>query len=166
MTRRFLLAALGAPLLGQSGGVTVILVRHGDRDHGTDPDEELNALGQSRAEELARVLGDSGVTHIFATELKRTQQTAAPLAAKLKMKVTVIPAAETAAQEKALRELPAGSVALVVSHGDKMPELLKAFGHSIKAFFKLEYDRLYFLSLVGGKSVGLTQIRFGAQRPL
>ncbi len=166
MHRRTALALLASPLFAQNGAVTVVFVRHGDRDHGPDPDESLNAQGQARAEELARVLGDAAVTHIFATEMKRTQQTAAPLAAKLKLKTTIVPAAEPTKLIQSLRELPPASIALVASHGDKLPDLLKELGHTIKPFFKLEYDRLYFMTMLNGRSVALTQIRFGAHRPL
>jgi phosphohistidine phosphatase SixA len=166
MRRRSALLLFASPLFAQNSAVTVIFVRHGDRDHGSDPDEALNAQGLARAEELARVLGDSGVTHIFATGMKRTQQTAAPLAAKLKLKTTIIPAAEPAKLIQSLRELPPASVAFVASHGDKLPDLLKEFGHAIKPFFKLEYDRLYFMTMLNSQSVALTQIRFGAHRPL
>ncbi len=166
MTRRFALAALAAPLLAQSGGVTLILVRHGDRDQGSDPDEPLNALGQGRAEELARVLGDSGVTQVFVTQLKRTGQTAAPLVAKTKAKLRVLPAEDLLALDRELRALPAGSVALVVSHGGRLEPLLEGFGHKVKAIAREEYDRMYWMTLVDGKSVGLTQIRYGAHRAL
>lgn len=149
---------------GQSGGVTVVLVRHGDRDHGPDPDEALNALGQARAEELARVLGDSGVTRAFVTKLKRTGQTAAPLVAKSKASVTALAAEDTAGLEKELRGLPAGTVALVVSHGGKLEEVLGRFGHKVEAVLREEYDRMYFMTLVNGKSVGLTLTRYGAHR--
>ncbi len=166
MTRRFALAALAAPLLAQSGGVTLILVRHGDRDQGSDPDEPLNALGQGRAEELARVLGDSGVTQVFVTQLKRTGQTAAPLVAKTNAKLRVLPAEDLPALDRELRALPAGSVALVVSHGGRLEPLLEGFGHKVKAIAREEYDRMYWMTLVDGKSVGLTQIRYGAHRAL
>lgn len=166
MTRRFALAALAAPLFAQSGGVTLILVRHGDRDHGSDPDEPLNALGQARAEELARVLGDSGVTQVYVTQLKRTGQTAAPLVAKTKAKLRVLPAEDLAALDRELRALPAGSVALVVSHGGRLEPLLEGFGHKVKAIAREEYDRMYWMTLVEGKSAGLTQIRYGAHRPI
>lgn len=166
MTRRFLLAGLAAPLLAQGGGVTLIMVRHGDRDQGGDPDESLNALGQARAEELARVLGDSGVTHVFVTQLKRTGQTAAPLVAKTKAKLRVLPAEDLPALDKELRALPAGSVALVVSHGGRLEPLLAGFGYKVKAIGRDEYDRMYWMTMVDGKSVGLTQIRFGVHRPI
>jgi broad specificity phosphatase PhoE len=166
MTRRSLFGVLTLPAFGQTGGVTVILVRHGDRDHGTDPDEALNALGQARAEELARVLGDSGVTQVFVTELKRTSQTAAPLVSKSKAKVKQLAAEDVPALDRAIRALPEGSVALVVSHGGRLEPLLDGFGHKVKAIAREEYDRMYFMTLVGGKSVALTLTRFGAHRAL
>ena len=46
----------------------------------TTKDPDLSDAGRARAESLANVLKDAGITAIYATELKRTQQTAAPLA--------------------------------------------------------------------------------------
>src|SRR5688500_2862630 len=73
---------------------TVIFVRHGDIDIPPSvPDEliELNAAGQVRAEELARVAGAAGVTAVFTSTLKRTKQTAAPLAAALNLQSKPVP---------------------------------------------------------------------------
>lgn len=163
MTRRILLGALAAPLLGQAAAKTVFIVRHADRDHGPDPDEALNAAGQARAAELARVLGESGVSQAFVTELRRTAQTAQPLVGQGSVAVKKLPAADTAALAAALRALPDGSKALVVSHGGRVEALLESFGHKVKAIERDEYDRLYVLTLSGDKSVGLVQLRYGAR---
>src|SRR5262249_46662073 len=63
----------------------VFVVRHAERaDAGmqaqTDP--PLSAAGEARAQKLAAMLADAGVKDIFATEFKRTQDTAKPLAMK------------------------------------------------------------------------------------
>ena len=86
MLKRFvLLAALVAcyatPALAQA---TVFVVRHAERaDDGAaklEDDPDLSAAGRARAEALAAALEDAGITAIFATQYKRTHQTAAPLA--------------------------------------------------------------------------------------
>src|SRR5262245_18994088 len=61
----------------------VFVVRHAERaDAGmqaqTDP--PLSAAGEARAQKLAAMLADAGVENIFATQFKRTQDTAKPLA--------------------------------------------------------------------------------------
>jgi broad specificity phosphatase PhoE len=63
----------------------VFVVRHAERaDAGMQAqnDPPLSAAGEARAQKLAAMLADSGVKDIFATEFKRTQDTAKPLAMK------------------------------------------------------------------------------------
>jgi hypothetical protein len=67
---------------------TIILVRHAERDPGTDP--PLNSEGQTRAQTLAQTLGQNGVTAIYATNFLRNRQTAEPLAKKLGLTVSTI----------------------------------------------------------------------------
>jgi broad specificity phosphatase PhoE len=104
----------------------VVIVRHGEKavDGGTDPD--LSSAGRARADALARILKDSGITAIFTTEFKRTQETAAPTATSAHVTPTVIAAKDTAALVAKLHELNGN--ALVVGHGDTIPNLIKALG--------------------------------------
>jgi hypothetical protein len=67
---------------------TIVMVRHAERDPGYDP--PLNAEGSTRAQVLAQVLGQNGVTAIYASDFLRNRQTAAPLAEKLGLTVALI----------------------------------------------------------------------------
>lgn len=58
---------------------TIFITRHADRE-GTEPDPPLMAKGRCQAEALAELLADAKITHIFTTNLRRTEQTAAPTA--------------------------------------------------------------------------------------
>src|SRR5687768_16430667 len=70
----------------------VILVRHAERlDQSRDT--PLSAAGTERAQSLSRLLKDAGITAIYTTELQRTVKTAEPLAELLKIKPTVVSAA-------------------------------------------------------------------------
>src|SRR5437762_11075260 len=104
----------------------VAIVRHAEKaaNGGSDPD--LSSAGRARADELARILKDSGITAIFTSEFKRTQETAAPSATSIRATATVIPAKDTAALAAKLHQLNGN--ALVVGHGDTMPNIIKALG--------------------------------------
>jgi broad specificity phosphatase PhoE len=104
----------------------VIIVRHAEKatNGGNDPD--LSSAGQARANELARILKDSGITAIFTTEFKRTQETAAPAATATHVTPTVVAAKDTAALVAKLHQLNGN--ALVVGHGDTIPNILNALG--------------------------------------
>jgi len=106
----------------------VVIVRHGEKatNGGNDPD--LSSAGHARSDALARILKDAGITAIFSTEFKRTQETAAPTAASIHVTPTVIPAKDTAALVAKLHQLTGN--ALVVGHGDTIPNIIKALGIS------------------------------------
>jgi len=104
----------------------VVIVRHGEKatDGGADPD--LSSAGRARADALARILKDSGITAIFTSEFKRTQETAVPTATFVHVTPTVVAAKDTAALVAKLHQLNGN--ALVVGHGDTIPNLIKALG--------------------------------------
>jgi broad specificity phosphatase PhoE len=104
----------------------VVIVRHAEKaaDGGTDPD--LSSAGRARADALARILKDSGITGIFTTEFKRTQETAAPTAASVHVTPTVVAAKDTAGLVARLHQLNGN--ALVVGHDNTIPDIIKALG--------------------------------------
>jgi len=105
---------------------TIFVVRHAEKASTGGNDPDLSPQGQKRAEALASILKDSQVTSVFVTELKRTQETAAPTAKAAHVTPTVIPANDIGALVEKLRALNGN--ALVVGHGNTIPELLKALG--------------------------------------
>ena len=104
----------------------VLIVRHAEKaaNGGNDPD--LSAAGRARAEALARILKNSGITAIFTSEFKRTQETAAPTATSTHVTPTMVAAKDTAGLVGKLHQLNGN--ALVVGHGDTIPNIVKALG--------------------------------------
>ncbi len=146
--KRFILPLLFSGLLVSAATAqsTIFLVRHAEKagTGGTDPD--LSEAGRARAESLATALKDAGISAIFATELKRTQQTAAPLSKLLHLDPTIIPAKDTAALMARLRSSPAN--ALVVGHGNTIPDLIKGFGITSPINIgENDYDNLFLVVL-------------------
>lgn len=74
---------------------TFYLVRHGAHDWlgkelvGRRAGVFLNAAGREQAEEIARQLAASSITAIYASPLERALETAAPLAAQIRLPVQV-----------------------------------------------------------------------------
>jgi len=66
---------------------TLIVARHAERDPGDDP--PLNTEGQARAQKLASVLEQAGVTAIYTTQYLRNRQTAQPLSERVGVPVTL-----------------------------------------------------------------------------
>jgi probable phosphoglycerate mutase len=75
----------------------VYLLRHaesrsnaaGGRPLSLEEGDELTALGQTQAETAAEVLAELGITRLIASTLRRSQQTAAPLAQRTGLEVEV-----------------------------------------------------------------------------
>ena len=104
----------------------VFIVRHAEKPSSGDKDPDLSVQGQKRADALAQILKDSKITSVFITEFKRTQETAAPTARAAQVSLTVIPANDIIALVQKLRALNGN--ALVVGHGNTIPDLLRALG--------------------------------------
>jgi broad specificity phosphatase PhoE len=104
----------------------IVVVRHAEKASTGGNNPELSVAGQKRAEALARILRDSQITSVFVTEFKRTEQTAAPTARAAHVSPTVVPAGDTPGLVSKLRALNGN--ALVVGHGNTIPDLVKALG--------------------------------------
>jgi phosphohistidine phosphatase SixA len=137
----------------------VFLIRHAEKaDDSRDP--PLSDEGKARAEGVARLLGDAGVTRIWSTNLLRTRHTAQPLADRLGLPVETWDPMALSAFADGLRRLPGRH--LVVGHSNTTPDLVHALGGTPgDAIQDTEYDRLYVLVKVG-ESVTTTLLRFGA----
>jgi len=95
-------------------------------DAGDDP--RLTEAGEQRAACLARTMRDAGVTHVFATTLQRTQQTVAPLADALGLRVELFAPDDHDGLLAALDRLPPGSVAVVAGHSNTLPTIATRLG--------------------------------------
>ncbi len=142
---------------------TIFVVRHAERaDAGagaagmvapaTDP--PLSAAGRDRATRLASMLRSADIRHIFTTEFRRTQETAAPLAEQLKLTPFASGSKDPASLVSRMRQVN-GNV-LIVGHSNTVPDLLKGLG--IKDEITIpdaEYDNLFivFRPLAGDPSL-------------
>lgn len=159
---RFLVAVLSflaaVPLGAQE---VVYVVRHVEQGRGEDP--ALTEAGRRRAEALAALLGEAGITAVYATEARRTRETAEPLARALGLEIRRVPREETEALiARMAREEPRGRV-LVVGHSQTVPRILAALGHGEEVSIgREEYDHLFLVVRSGeGPPVVLRQ-RFRA----
>ena len=133
-------------LLTADAAPIVFIVRHAEKaaTGGNDPD--LSVAGQKRAEALARILKDSQITTVFVTEFKRTQETAAPTAKEARLNPIVVPANDVAGMAAKVRALDGN--ALVVGHGNTIPELMKALGITTPiAIPENDYSEIFVVSV-------------------
>lgn len=151
---RLLLVALFALPAAVDAQTLVIAVRHAERADGgagaapmTDApaDPLLSAAGEARAARLAGLLADSGITAIFTTEFRRTQDTAKPIAAKLGLTTTIIKASDTAGLLARLKASHANDVVLIVGHSNTLPAVIKGLTGRDVTIADSQYDDLFLL---------------------
>src|SRR5580704_2282055 len=73
-----------------ASAATIILVRHAERISAMSADSLLSPAGEERARQLSAVLKDAQIQRIYVTEVRRTQQTAAPIAERLHLTPIVV----------------------------------------------------------------------------
>src|SRR6218665_1705309 len=81
-----------------AGDIMLTFVRHAESQANADgiintevPGPHITELGQQQADAVARLLAGEKFDGIYASDMVRTQDTAAPLAALLAQQVTVLP---------------------------------------------------------------------------
>jgi phosphohistidine phosphatase SixA len=118
------------PIPVRAQATTVVLIRHGERVSLWDGDSPLSEAGLRRAEALVPGLAAFHPTVIFTSDRLRTQQTVAPLAAKLGLKATMRPKDASAALAAEILKDRRGQTVLVCWHHDLMKKLAKGLGVS------------------------------------
>jgi broad specificity phosphatase PhoE len=153
----YTVAALGlAYFLGERPSTTVIVVRHADTDAamaGPDDDPPLNARGRARAELLADFLEDvdvvGSVNAIYASDKRRTQETAAPLAKRLNLDVQIADHLDTEDfMDHVVRE-HSGDIVLIVSHSNTIAPLIDELHGSkrLPPFGPDDFGELYIVTI-------------------
>ena len=152
----FLAAAL-TPAWAQQ---VVYVVRHAEKvDESSDP--ALSPAGQARAEALARHLRDAGITAILVNKYQRTQLTAAPLAAQLKLQPEQLPLSTPEAVVAALKERHANETVLVVGHSNTVPGILEKLGCPEKiTMTNDDYDNLFVVVMQPDGTPRLLKLKF------
>ena len=151
-----IVALVAAYFLGEQPSTTVIFVRHADTDAsmaGPDDDPPLNARGRQRAELLAdfleRVDVTGSVNAIYASDKRRTQETAAPLAKRLNIAVQTADHLDTEGFMDEVLDKNGGKIVLVVSHSNTIQPLIDELHGSknLRPFASDEYNRLYVVTI-------------------
>jgi phosphohistidine phosphatase SixA len=163
----------------------VVLVRHADT--AAQPDRPLSGAGLKRAQDLAAALRNAGVTTIITTQLRRTRETAQPLAAALGLTPQVIEVGESAlvANPKPGASFPSevvqaraeyikilepvvrrlSGVIVVVGHDWSVPGLIASLGGpQLPNICPSVYDSIFVMTSAQGKA-SLIQVRYGEPSP-
>jgi 2,3-bisphosphoglycerate-dependent phosphoglycerate mutase len=158
-----LLVAVRVSLYLFSTSTTVVLVRHAEKatpESGSDP--VLSAEGQERALRLARLLGESDVAAVYASDTRRAQLTAAPLAARLGVSVTTRAGADIEGVLQDIGEHHQGERVVVVGHSNTVPALIEELtrGRAEVTLAEDEYDAVYVVTVTRFGPPSVLRLRY------
>jgi len=152
---------------------TIFVVRHAEKQTAgsgsmmtSDPD--LTDDGRLRAKALAGTLTGKKITAVYATQYKRTQQTAEPTAT---IKITTVRPYDAAAGEHLIDSLAHRKKKgyLVVGHSNTLLTMLLKLGlyPSMQEIPENDYDNLFIVRVkwLVGRSIKLTEKTFGKPSP-
>jgi phosphohistidine phosphatase SixA len=153
------LALLLAPAVARAQEA-IYIVRHAERLD-QSPDSPLSTAGVGRAFKLRDLLRDAGITHIFTTELRRTIDTAKPLAAALEVKPQQLSGADVSTLASRLAALGDRDRALVVGHSNTVPQLLRSLEVSTPVTLADgDYDNLFIVVPTKDSAPVLLRLKF------
>ena len=141
--------------------ITVLLVRHADIDlpPATD-DDPLNEAGRARAEALARLLVQAGVSTVFTSTFRRTKETVEPVLKDLGTAARLMPAPATVARKARAGEL--GAVVMIAGHSNTVPDVIAALGvPSPPVIGETQFDNLFVVTVTEPAGAGLLALKYG-----
>ena len=140
----------------------VILLRHAEKAVAPGRDPALSEAGRNRARALAVEFADPPLAAVYATPYRRTQLTAAPIAAAHGLPITVRPAGEAPdALAWTLRKRHAGQRVVLIGHSNTVPAIAMALsGEPVEPMAEYEYDRYFVVRLPPRGPVQLQVHRF------
>jgi phosphohistidine phosphatase SixA len=140
------------------GPTTIILLRHAERETvGTDP--SLTVAGKKRAQQLARMLRDAGVTAVFTSDARRTKETAAPLVAQTHLTPVELTGTNSATHRASVLAV-SGGTAVVIGRTNTVPALITALGGGSPEILESEFDRLFVVTRSMAGDVKLLALRY------
>jgi 2,3-bisphosphoglycerate-dependent phosphoglycerate mutase len=144
---------------------TIILVRHAEKIiDPNNPDVDLSAAGQARAQEIARMFGDAGINAIYATQYKRTQETVKPLSDKTGVPVTIVNSKGTTDLLAQIRAQHSGQTIFIAGHNNTVPEIIAALGGPQYPIIpETEYDNLYVVTVYRTGKAKVVKMKYGVQ---
>jgi Histidine phosphatase superfamily (branch 1) len=147
----------------QQAGRTIFLVRNAEAASNILT-AGLTTAGEKRAECLAHTLSDADIKQIFVSDATRTQQTAAPLATRLKIKPATIASADISTLARTL--LYGTGNALVVAQSENMPVLVQRLqAGRIAPLGDKDSDRLFVVTVMEGAGTPVQTLHYCETAP-
>jgi len=137
-------AALAQPAMARAQKL-VFVVRHAERADEparNQQDPGLSPAGEARAAKLVTMFADADVRGIYITKYRRTQDTAKPLAARLKITPELMPESVSGLIAE-LKTRHTKDVVLLVAHSTTIPGIIKGFGGPAVSLDESDYSSFF-----------------------
>jgi broad specificity phosphatase PhoE len=122
----------------------------------------LSAVGVARAERLAALLAAAPLAAVYASDTRRAQQTAAPLAARHRLPVTVRSAKDVRGLIDDIGARHVGRTVVVVGHSNTVPEIVSALtrGKQTVSIADDQFDRIFIVTVTRFGPPSTTELRY------
>ena len=145
---------------GEDKATTVIVVRHAEKQTDSS-DPGLSPAGEVRAHRLRDFVAEAGVTAVYATQFKRTQETVQPLAEALSLDVQVVDARETGLLVSKILSDHSEGIVVVVGHSNTVPAIVAALGAAEPAEIpETDYDNLFVVTVGNAGKTSVLRLQF------
>jgi len=157
-----LAVAACAAIPALSPGATFVVVRHAEKVDDGSRDPSLTDAGSARADALARMLRSRDVVAVYATDFRRTRNTAEPTAAVHDLSIISYDAQAPAdAVAARLRRAHASGTVLVVGHSNTVPGIVSALcGCEVAPIDEADYGNLFEVRTRDGAAPVMKQRHF------
>lgn len=139
--------------------ITVVVVRHAERAN-----DSLTADGEKRAETLARLLGNPGISAIFSTKYTRTIETVNNTAERLGINIQFYTSPTVVADM--IKSEYAGKAVLVVGHSNTVPQIIGVLGVSSAPPINNEFNNLFIVTIRPDGIASLTHLKYDIHQDL
>jgi phosphohistidine phosphatase SixA len=150
-----------AAMIVNEPATVVLLVRHAEKAAEPVSDPPLTEAGQQRAAALARVAKHAGVTAIYATQYRRTQQTVKPVAAESGIVPRTLKASEVDELVSELQSLR-GATILVAGHTNTLPRIVEKLGGGhVAPIPESDYGNLFVVVIRKWSGARVVRLHYG-----
>jgi 2,3-bisphosphoglycerate-dependent phosphoglycerate mutase len=142
---------------------TIILVRHAEKKiEPNNQDPDLSPEGFERAQEIARVFGETGINAIYATQYKRTQETVKPLSDRTGVAVKLLQSNQTDELVNQLQTTNRGQTVFIAGHNNTVPAIVSTLsGDTYPTIPESEFDNLYIVTIYRFGKAKVVKLRYG-----
>lgn len=136
--------------------VTIVLVRHAEKDYTNpkDPNPSLNPVGKERAKLLEQAVRKYKLQAAYTTDFTRTRDTIAPLVEKRKIPVTVYNPKDLTSLANELKSLKKNRRVIVAGHSNTTPRVVNLLigEQKFPDQPESEYHKIFVVKLKDGKA--------------